>query len=391
MHCAAVAAAPQRGAGGIDGRRETRCVSTWIKPAADRRWKREDAGALVGQRKATSFDIAHLAGVSQPTVSRALRGSPTVSPATRQRIEAIAKQLNYTVDRAASGLRSGHTRTLALLLFQDPTPDETLVNPFFLAMLGSMMTTCAENAHDLLVSFQQLSSDWHNHYADSHRADGLILLGYGDYADYRWRLDQLVGQGTRFVRWGSVEAGQPGLTIGCDNHGGGRAAARHLVERGRRRIAFLGHASDHYPEFQARWRGYADALAAAGLAADPALQVDAISTEEDGSRAIAALIARGHPFDGIVAASDLIALAAMQGLREAGLAVPGDVAVTGFDDIPAAGLANPPLTTVAQDAALAGRTLVERLIREVRGDRQASIVLPTRLVVRRSSGEATAC
>lgn len=344
---------------------------------------------MVGQRRATSFDIAQLAGVSQPTVSRALRGSPTVSPATRQRIEAIARQLNYTVDRAASGLRSGNSRTLALLLFQDPTPDETLINPFFLAMLGSMMTACATRGYDLLVSFQQLSSDWHVHYEDSHRADGLILLGYGDYESYRWRLDRLVAQGTQFVRWGSVQPGQPGLTVGCDNVAGGRMAARHLVERGRRRIAFIGDATDHYPEFADRYRGCREAIEAAGLTCDPRLQVAAISTEEDGVRAAAELLAMGIPFDGLVAGSDLIALAAMRVLAGAGRRVPQDVAVVGFDDIPAANLANPSLTTVTQDAAQAGRTLVEMLVARIEGQAVKGVVLPTRLVVRRSTGEET--
>jgi DNA-binding LacI/PurR family transcriptional regulator len=341
---------------------------------------------LAGQRKATSFDIAHLAGVSQPTVSRALRGSPTVSLATRQRIEAIAKQLNYTVDRAASNLRSGHTRTLALLLFQDPTPDDTLINPFFLAMLGSMMRACADHGHDLLVSFQHFSSDWHADYEDGHRADGLILLGYGDYADYRTRLDLLVEQGTHFVRWGSVEAGEPGVIVGSDNAGGGGAATRHLIAQGCTRIAFLGDATDHYPESHHRYRGYAQALAAAGLVPDPRLQAPAISTEEDGARAAAALLRTGVPFDGLVAASDMIALAAMRVFAAAGLRVPDDVRVVGFDDIPAAGLANPPLTTVVQDAGLAGRRLVELLLAQVRGEPCESVVLPTRLVVRRSSG-----
>lgn len=337
------------------------------------------------QRKPTSFDIAQLAGVSQPTVSRALRGSPTVSPATRQRIEAIAQRLNYTVDRAASNLRSGHTRTLAALLFQDPSPDESTVNPFFLAMMGSMMRACADNGHDLLVSFQQMGSDWHKDYEDSHRADGLILLGYGDYADYKAKLDQLVMQGTHFVRWGSVQPGEPGLTVGCDNRGGGAAAARHLIEQGRRRIAFLGDATDHYPEFRDRYLGYADALAEAGLRPDPALQVHALSVGEDGANAAAELLARGHPFDGVVAASDLIALSAMGVLAGAGLRVPEDVGVVGFDDIPAAGLANPPLTTVAQDAGAAGRTLVETLLGRIRGEGMTSMTLPTRLVVRRST------
>ncbi|PAX09268.1 LacI family DNA-binding transcriptional regulator [Sphingomonas lenta] len=335
------------------------------------------------QRKPTSFDIAHLAGVSQPTVSRALRGSPTVSPATRQRIEAIAQRLNYTVDRAASNLRSGHTRTLAALLFQDPSPDDSAVNPFFLAMMGSMMRACADNGHDLLVSFQQMGSDWHKDYEDSHRADGLILLGYGDYADYKAKLDQLVAQGTHFVRWGSVQPGEPGLTVGCDNRGGGASAARHLLERGRTRIAFLGDATDHYPEFRDRYRGCADALGQAGL--EVVAQVHALSSEEDGARAAQELLTCGVAFDGIVAASDLIALAAMRVLAGAGLRVPQDVAVVGFDDIPAAGLANPPLTTVAQDAGAAGRTLVETLLGRIRDQPVASMTLPTRLVVRRST------
>ncbi len=350
---------------------------------------REDP-VLSAQRKATSFDIAQAAGVSQPTVSRALRGSPTVSTATRQRIEAIAKQLNYTVDRSASNLRSGKTRTLALLIFRDPTPDETEVNPFFLGMLGSMMGACAEHGYDLLVSFQNYSSDWHTDYEDSHRADGLILLGYGDYADYRARLDLLVAQGTHFIRWGSVQPDEPGLTVGCDNVAGGAVATRHLIERGCRRIAFLGDATDHYPEFRDRHRGYVEAIAAEGLAVDPRLQVDAITTEDDGTRAAQALIARGVPFDGIVAASDLIALAAMRVLAGAGLIVPRDVAVIGFDDIPAASLANPPLTTVAQDTVQGGRRLVEMLLARIDHRPVSSTVLPTTLVVRRSSGAPVA-
>ncbi|QQV77873.1 LacI family DNA-binding transcriptional regulator [Sphingomonas aliaeris] len=337
------------------------------------------------QRKPTSFDIAQMAGVSQSTVSRALRGSSTVSVGTRQRIEAVARQLNYTVDRVASNLRSGRTRTLAVLLFQDPSPDESGVNPFFLAMLGSMMRACAEHEHDLLLSFQQMRSDWHTEYENSHRADGLILLGYGDYADYSAKVEQLVAQQTHFVRWGSVQPSDPGLTVGCDNRGGAAAATRHLLESGCRRIAFLGDATDHYPEFRDRHRGYVDALAAAGLTPDPDLCVTALSSGEDGARAARTLLARGAAFDGVVAASDLIALAAMSVFDAAGLRVPDDVKLVGFDDIPAASLANPPLTTVAQDAGAAGRALVETLLDRIAARAVSSRMLPTRLIVRRST------
>jgi DNA-binding LacI/PurR family transcriptional regulator len=173
--------------------------------------------------KTTSFDIAELAGVSQPTVSRALRGDPTVSEATRKRIEAIALQLNYRIDKNASSLRRGQSRTLALLFFQDPTPDDSLINPFFLSMLGSILRTCALRGYDLLTSFQQLSSNWHVEYEDSRKADGIILLGYGDFALYQERLEQLVAQGTHFVMWGSPRAGQSWTTMGCDNQAGAAA------------------------------------------------------------------------------------------------------------------------------------------------------------------------
>ncbi|MAO97347.1 MAG: LacI family transcriptional regulator, partial [Citromicrobium sp.] len=123
--------------------------------------------------KPTSFDIAYKAGVSQPTVSRALRGDRSVSKATRERIEQIARELNYTVDRNASSLRSQRSNTIALLFFEDPTPDDSMINPFFLAMLGSITRACANHGLDLLISYQRMEDDWHTRYQDSMRADGL--------------------------------------------------------------------------------------------------------------------------------------------------------------------------------------------------------------------------
>lgn len=342
------------------------------------------------QSKPTSFDIAYLAGVSQPTVSRALRGSPMVSLETRKRIEAIAEQLNYKVDKNASNLRFQRSHTLALLLFADPTADESQINPFFLAMLGSITRACAQRGYDLLVSFQQMSGDWHKEYEDSRKADGIILLGYGDYLAYQSRLEQLVSQGTHFVRWGAVLAGQPGISIGCDNFRGGYDAARHLLGLGRKQLAFLGDATNHYPEFLERYRGCSEAIIAAGGQPDPAAQITAISTEQSGFEAATELLARGVPFDAIVAASDLIAMGAMRALQERNMDVPGQISVVGFDDIPAASLTNPPLTTVAQDTRRAGEVLVDTLLRQVREEHAEGTVLPTKLVVRRSCGAAPA-
>ena len=334
--------------------------------------------------KPTSFDIAFLAGVSQPTVSRALRGSPVVSLETRKRIEEIARQLNYRVDKNASNLRSQHSNTIALLLFEDPTPDDSQINPFFLSMLGSITRASARQGYDLLISFQQLSNNWQQDYEDSRKADGIILLGYGDYEEYRPRLERLVGQGTHFVRWGPVLEGQPGISVGCDNLQGGYEVTRHLLGGGRRKIGFLGTATSHYPEFFDRYRGYERAMMEARVPTSSALQVDAITTEESGFQAARELLSRGPEFDALVAASDLIAIGALRALQEAGVDVPRQVAVVGFDDIPAASLTNPPLTTVMQDVRRAGQLLVETLLHQIAGDATGNSVIPTKLVIRKS-------
>ena len=313
-----------------------------------------DPPASRKRTKATSIDIAHHAGVSQATVSRVLRGSPLVNAETRRRVEEAVRELNYTVDRHASSLRLQRSGTLALLLVDD----------------------------------------WHADYADSRKADGLILLGYGDYLSYRGKLDTLLEQGTRFVRWGAVLPDQPGLSIGCDNFHGGELVGQHLAALGCRRVAFLGDASSHYPEFLDRYRGCDAALRVAGGAMDPALQVDAQSAEDDGYAAARELLARSGVagaapgFAAVVAASDLSAIGALRAFEEHGLHVPGDVRLVGFDDIPTARFTQPALTTVAQDTSAAGELLVETLLALIDNQPAQSRMLPAQLVVRRSSGAA---
>ncbi len=152
--------------------------------------------------RATSRDIARLAAVSQATVSRALRNSPLVRPDTRARIHSIAQQLSYRADHSAAGLRTRRSQTLALLLFEE-SPDDAQINPFFLSMLGHITRATARRGLDLLVSFQQLSADWHTDYELSNRADGIILLGYGDYLTSMPRLQRLARRGCEFRDLGS--------------------------------------------------------------------------------------------------------------------------------------------------------------------------------------------
>jgi DNA-binding LacI/PurR family transcriptional regulator len=333
----------------------------------------------------TSRDIARLAEVSQATVSRALRNSPLVRAETRVRIASIAHELRYRADHSAAGLRSRRSQTLALLLFDESQADSA-INPFFLSMLGHITRETARRNLDLLVSFQQLSEDWYTDYLLSNRADGIILLGYGDYLDSISRLRHLADDGANFVIFGPPFDGMPGRYVGCDNAAGAALATRHLLDLGRRRIAFVGTANEHWPEFEMRYRGHAQALSDAGLAPDPALLVEAMSGEAAGHEATRHLLDSGVPFDAVFAASDLIAVGVIGALHERGLRTPEDVAVVGFDDIPAAAHFNPPLTTVQQDTRRAAEVLVQNLIRLVEGLPVESLMIQPKLVVRASCG-----
>jgi DNA-binding LacI/PurR family transcriptional regulator len=313
--------------------------------------------------KQTSFDIAYRAGVSQSTVSRALRNSPLVNEETRRRVQEIAKELNYKVDRNASSLRTQLSGTIALLLFEDPTNDDSLINPFFLSMLGSITRASAKKGYDLLVSFQQMSNDWHADFEDTRKADGIILLGYGDYTDYEEKLVQLIKQETHFVRWGADVKGLSVVSVGCDNFDGGYQVTEHVIKNNRQHFAFLGGVSTGSPEFLDRYTGHCQALKDNNLKVDSNLQIDAICT-----------------------ASDLIAIGAMRAIQEAGYNVPGDVAIAGFDDIATACSTSPALTTAKQDTVLAGEILVDKLLQLVSGEEAHTQLMPATLVVRKSCG-----
>ncbi len=335
--------------------------------------------------KATSFDIAHYAGVSQSTVSRALRNSPLVNEETRKRVQDIARKLNYKVDKNASNLRTQQSSTLALLLFEDPTNDDSQINPFFLSMLGSITRACAKAGYDLLVSFQQSSNDWRGDYEDSHRADGIILLGYGDYLAYQTKLEKLLEQGTKFVCWGASVDERPELSVSCDNYQGGVLAAKHLIASNRTECAFIGDASEHSPEFFARFQGFSDTLTANNTPVVKRRMANAISTDESGYLATRSLIANKVAFNALFAASDLIAIGALRALKEAGLSVPKDVVIVGYDDIPTARFVNPSLTTIEQNTSAAGELLVSNLLKLIAKEPIEDNLISPRLVAREST------
>ena len=235
-------------------------------------------------------------------------------------------------------------------------------------MIGHIARAAARRSFDLLMSFQQLSEDWHTDYELSNRADGMILLGYGNYLNYAERLRHLAETDSHFVIWGPVVESQPGHYVCCDNVLGARLAAEHLIRPGpqadrlrRRGDGGLARSSSSATAALPRCsrRPASPAL--------PPLHTEAQSLEAEGYRSGIELIDAGIPFDAVFAASDLIAMGVIHALQDRGVSVPQDVAVVGFDDIASAADFNPPLTTIRQDTHLAAEMLVENLIRLIEG------------------------
>jgi alanine racemase len=253
-------------------------------------------------------------------------------------------------------------------------------------MLGSITRASAKKGYDLLVSFQQMSNDWHADFEDTRKADGIILLGYGDYTDYEEKLVQLIKQETHFVRWGADVKGLSVVSVGCDNFHGGYQVTQHVINKNRKNFAFLGGVTTGSPEFLDRYKGHCQALKDNNLTVDSKLQIDAVSTDESGYLAAKQLLENGVTFDAICAASDLIAIGAMRAVQEAGYNIPKDIAVVGFDDIATASSTFPAMTTAKQDTVLAGELLVDKLLQLVRGEEAQTQLMPTTLVVRKSCG-----
>ncbi len=323
-------------------------------------------------------DIARIAGVSKATVSRALNRSVLVNQETRERIVALASSLNYTINIGAQNLRLKQNRTVGVVVPFDSETRQHLSDPFFLSMLGALADALTARGYDMLLSrIDAEQIDCAAQPFDTGRVIGIILIG-------QWRqheqLNQLAARHVPIVVWGAQLPQQLYTTVGGDNVSGGMLATAHLIEQGRRRIAFFGDIN--LPEVAQRYRGYCNALAAHALAVDPQLRVSVSFIPEGGTQAVQELARRGVAYDAIFACSDLLAMTAINTLRDAGRHVPADVAVVGYDDIALAAYYHPALSTIRQPVRAAGEALVGALLELVDGRAVASAQLPTELIVR---------
>ncbi|MFN7178690.1 LacI family DNA-binding transcriptional regulator [Hyphomonas sp.] len=329
-------------------------------------------------------DLASIAGVSIATVSRALNNSPAVNDETKRRVWKIAREQNYHFRPSMPALLSGATATIAVVI---PTPQarQTQVSdPFFQELIGGIAEAARASSCDILIShLAPKSQDDLASLMTANRADGVIFLGQSQLHD---RFNRLAETENRFIVWGADLPGQKYCSVGSDNLRGGTRATSHLLNLGRRRIAFLGDTAA--PEVQQRYEGYVEAHRRIGISVDPALVVPAQFEISYAESAVDGLISRGLKFDGIFAAGDLIALGAIRSLLKTGRKVPEEVAVIGYDNIQLSAYTHPSLTTISQDMGKAGRLMVSKLLSATESSPMRSERLPTELIVRESCGLA---
>ncbi len=326
-------------------------------------------------------DLAGLAGVSISTVSRALNDSPSINQRTKEKVWALAREHDYPFRRYMAAAPT-ESPAIAVVVPQPQGREGWLSDPFFLELFAGVGEAARQRDCDFTVSHvAPMSYEDLKDLMGTMRVEGVIFLGQ---ADLHPHLNRLAETEHRFAVWGAQLPGQNYCCIGSDNLLGGRRAALHLARLGRKRIAFLGDTEP--PEAEQRWRGYQAGLVQAGLTPDPDLSVPAHFEVESAEASVDALIRKGVEFDGVVAASDLIALGAIRALKRSGRKVPGDVSVIGYDNVPFARYSSPALTTVAQDVSRAGRLLVSKLLDHGGEGAMSSERVPTDLIVRESCG-----
>lgn len=331
--------------------------------------------------RATIADVAERAGVSIATVSRVINRTGQVSPATAARVESAISELNYVPQAAARGLASRRTNTIGLILRE-------ITGEFFQPMLRGIETGARELGYDLLIHCTHRSPDLQipAHYPLSeHNSDGLLV--FTDSLDEAEIIRLYYAQFPLVLLHRSAPPGLNIPCVTCENKSGARRLIDYLIEqRGCRRIAFLTGADGAEDSY---WRemGYRESLAAHGIPFDPRLIAQGGFDQHQGSIAAHELLSRGVQIDAIFAGDDDTAIGVMDALKEAGLRVPEDIAVVGFDDIPLARYLSPPLTTVRAPIETAAREAVHQLVRLIRtGEADRLTLLPTELVIRRSCG-----
>jgi len=337
-------------------------------------------------KRVTSHDVARLAGVSRTTVSVVLNDVQEIkiSPATRQRVHSAARMLGYVPDAAAQALVSGRVRIIGLILAR--RPDHISSDAFIPQILEGLLDTI--HKHDLRLLIDIVDPE-HQEKAylelvRANRIDGILLSG--PLTDDR-ALRVLEKEGFPTVIIGHMQKSDL-CSVDVDNRAAACLAVGHLLEMGHTRIACITNAPLTYAAATDRLGGYKETLEKATITYDPALVRYGDFTVESGYRQMCSLIADQVPFTAAFIASDTLAVGAISAIQEHSLHIPGDIALVGFDDLPAAKYTKPPLTTIRLPTAQLASRACDLLIRLMNMEEPVNgrVILDVELIIRASSG-----
>lgn len=327
--------------------------------------------------------VAAHAGVSRATVSRVINDSPKVSPEAKAAVLSAIEKLGYVPNPAARTLVTRRTDAIALVVSE--SEERVFAEPFFADIVRGISTALADTELQLLLIMAQSPTQRRRlqHYLSGQRVDGVLLLSLHGNDPLPRMLEQM---GVPSVLGGTPTGVEPASYVEVDNLRGAQQAVEYLLGLGRRRIATIAGPQDMNAGVR-RLLGYRQAISTGGLRVDENLIAQGDFSEESGARAMRKLLARSPDLDAVFAASDPMAIGAMRVLKEHGRAIPGDVALIGFDDSPSARHTDPPLTTVHQPVEAMGREMARLLLARIRGDERAEpvVILDAHLVRRASA------
>jgi DNA-binding LacI/PurR family transcriptional regulator len=335
-------------------------------------------------------DIAKAAHVSHSTVSRALSDSPLVREETKTRIQHLAREMGYSPDAQARSLVSGRTRTVGVVV-------TAITDPFIAEVVQAVETAAYGCGYSVILASS--GSEPQREIAAvemlrSKRVDGVIVTSSRVGALYQEHLDRLAAP-VVLINSHSAQRGPHTFAVNVNNRHGALLAIEHLIQCGHRRIAYVTGPADHSDD-EERKAGYRQALTGACIASDPALVIPGTGGADGGEGALPALMALEAPPTAVFCYNDMTAIGLLHAARRAGLLVPRDLAVVGFDGIPFSSLVCPSLTTVSQPMSEMGKQALEMVLSLLdakdRDRRESSnIVVEGRLIVRESSAQSVPC
>ena len=338
-------------------------------------------GSKPNLRQPSIKDIARLARVSHPTVSRALQNSPLVNAKTAAKIRKIADETGYRASAVARGLVTRRTRTIGLVV-------TTVADPFASEVVCGVEQTANDHGYSVFLADSNADPERERKVVQAfaeRRVDGIIVTSSRVGALYLPRLAEMM------VPIVLVNDQYPGAfvhSVMIRNLEGTRAATRHLIGLAHRRIAYLGDQSGYQSDAE-RFAGYREALDAAGIPFHSEMVVHGDGKPEAALQAMDKLLALAVPPTAVCCYNDMSALGAMRSIWAHGLRVPDDISVIGFDDLFFASYTEPPLTTIRQPMRQMGRLAMESLLKLMEGEESViKIEVEAELIVRSSTARA---